>query len=650
MPLGDDPAIWLCSRRPSFVKTGDALPQQPWSDLDVAGLTSGYELMFDAAGTPYVAYSDAENSKKTSVMKFERGAWNPVGKRGFSVNEAEYIQLAFDAMNQPFIAFHRQTGDTKNRAIEIMRFENGEWVNVTSLAIPETSLSGISYFAVDSAGSLYVAYSEFIKDGKGAYRYSIMKYEKGEWISMKFPVLADSYSMVLDANEAPLVTYVEHVARFPDTIGRYSFMKYEKGAWTSAKAPSIDLKSWFYHLMIDATGSPVLLYQEPGRKVSMVRLQENGWSFSGTWEFTSSDTPVQTKINGKISLVYLVNARYRQVSALVLKGSEWIPWGVSNESIPPKGGVSGFSRENILSSNPSLALDASGVPYVAYIDGGNGNKMVVKKYENETWVSVGAPLFSFNSTLLVPSLAMGPSGVPYVAYLDDDDARHSSLWVKKLENNEWTSVGASLENSGGPPSLSFDFQGKPHMLYRQCAVNSQTGSRSAVMDLEDDVWIPRRKTDLLGELTRAALAMDSKGTPYMAYWEDYRALSVLKYEYGRWVSLGSPGMSSCSLCVISLALGPGDVPYVAFTDEDNKYRLSIKKFEHGKWIFVGHPGISSGKAVFPALAFNPAGAPIVFYVNAAADAQAGEPLFSIMKFQNGAWVSGGLLGNSFARN
>jgi hypothetical protein len=66
----------------------------------------------------------------------------------------------------------------------------------------------------------------------------------------------------------------------------------------------------------------------------------------------------------------------------------------------------------------SLALDSSGVPYVAYRDGANSNKATVMKYDSGSgWVPVGSAGFSAGQADDT-SLALDSSGVPYVAYTD----------------------------------------------------------------------------------------------------------------------------------------------------------------------------------------------------------------------------------------
>src|SRR4051812_41935190 len=68
-----------------------------WQNVGPAGFTSGAAqytvIAFDSSGAPYVAYRDAANGNKATVMKYTAGTWSIVGAAGFSAGTADYLSI-----------------------------------------------------------------------------------------------------------------------------------------------------------------------------------------------------------------------------------------------------------------------------------------------------------------------------------------------------------------------------------------------------------------------------------------------------------------------------------------------------------------------------------------------------------------------------
>jgi hypothetical protein len=105
-------------------------------------------------------------------------------------------------------------------------------------------------------------------------------------------------------------------------------------------------------------------------------------------------------------------------------------------------GTPGFSADIV--SDPTLALDAADVPYVAYTDAASDYKATVMRYNGTAWEVVGTPGFSAGYAN-TPSLALDAAGTPYVVYMDNEYASRVTVMRYVSSANE-----APVAYPGGP--------------------------------------------------------------------------------------------------------------------------------------------------------------------------------------------------------
>jgi hypothetical protein len=293
----------------------------------------------------------------------------------------------------------------------------------------------------------------------------------------------------------------------------------------------------------------------------------------------------------------------------------------------------------------SLALDANRVPYVAYMDRDDGQGSIMK-FEGRAWIPMMEPVSMREpvpgvpkNIWLFPSLTLDAAGMPYVVRME-----FNGFSVVKFEKGRWTFVGGSIPYSGWatPASLALDAKGIPYVAFAQ----RDQGNRFKllVLKLEGDKWVSVGEP-VFSQGMIPSLALDAAGVPYVAYLGMDKGISVMKFERGNWISVGKP--SPTPGLFPALALNRAGVPYVAYMN--GEYRLSVMKFEKGNWVSVGKPGFSSGW--FPTLALDAGGVPYVVYREKESLEMRDLKIFangviklSVMKFENGNWVSGGLPG------
>ncbi|MEN6490285.1 MAG: hypothetical protein ABFD66_15635, partial [Smithella sp.] len=128
-------------------------------------------------------------------------------------------------------------------------------------------------------------------------------------------------------------------------------------------------------------------------------------------------------------------------------------------------GSAGFSTG--VAANPSMALDSSGAPYVAYIDSSNSLKATVMKYNSVTsqWETVGSAFSAAKSSYT--SIVLDSSGTPYVAYQDGGNSNKATVMKYNSVTSKWETVGTAGFSAGRAsyPSIALDSSGTPYVAY-----------------------------------------------------------------------------------------------------------------------------------------------------------------------------------------
>ncbi|WP_353882572.1 InlB B-repeat-containing protein [Paenibacillus amylolyticus] len=66
------------------------------------------DMAFDSEGTPYVAYRDAADGNRVTVMKYENLDWRPVGSAGFSAGDVLQLDITIDSTDNIYVSYKEQ--------------------------------------------------------------------------------------------------------------------------------------------------------------------------------------------------------------------------------------------------------------------------------------------------------------------------------------------------------------------------------------------------------------------------------------------------------------------------------------------------------------------------------------------------------------
>ncbi len=281
-------------------------------------------------------------------------------------------------------------------------------------------------------------------------------------------------------------------------------------------------------------------------------------------------------------------------------------------------GATGFSAG--VSAYPEIKV-YNGTPYVVYVDDSLG-RVVVKKFNGTSWVDVGGGVVSPGGST-VPSLFIDDSGTPYVAYGDYNSSAKTT--VKKFDGSSWVTVGSALFSPdwAGDPDI-FVENGTPYVAFN-------VSDKATVMKFDGSSWVAVGAASFSGYYSAFKSLFVYSGTPYIVYAEEnnnYKA-TVKKFDGSSWVTVGAQSFSASSAYYTNIYIDDG-VPYVVYADDSLGLKATVKKFDGSSWVTVGTAGFSGGYSQYVSLSFYNH-TPFISY----GDGSTGYA--NIMKYNGSAW-------------
>jgi hypothetical protein len=345
------------------------------------------------------------------------------------------------------------------------------------------------------------------------------------------------------------------------------------------------------------------------------------WDSVGNQGFSSgvvNYTSIAVNSSGTPYVAFIDGNVSYKATVMSYDGSSW--------SVVGTAGISGSS-----STYTSLALDKNDTPYVAYSNG--GNKAVVKKYNGSSWDTVGPGTGISKSTASYITLAFNKYNELYLAYKDFGISNKAVVRKYNTTTGNWDTVGVAgfTASSVSYLSLAFDTSGLPYVAYGDGSVSNKL----SVMRDSSNNWVHVGTTGVsTGTSLYTSVRIDTNNIPYVAY-EDGGSgnkATVMQYSGGSWSVVGSAGFSANTATQINMYFDSHNTPYVSYRDGSLSNKATVKQYGGGSWSTVGSAGFSASGANYMSMCIDGSNNLYVSYEDFSKSTKA-----TVMKYTADTW-------------
>ena len=416
-------------------------------------------VYLDKSGNPYIVWEDSSTGNSNIYfLKWDGTEWvdaDGSGQESKNISDnteaSGYPSICLDSLGNPHVAWHNHDYASFNNEIYYLKWdgEKKEWVDADgsgqeSINISKTQWA--SYYpslCLDSSGNPHIAWKDFISENNYDIYYLKWDDVKKEWVDT-------------------------------DGSGRESINVSTNTTYSGV--PS---------LSIDNSGNPHIAWMDSDSNYEIYYLKwddvKKGWvdaDGSGQESINVSSSTVDSKYLS-FCLDSLGNPHIAWDEETTTANHEiyYLKWDdVKKEWVDADG--SGKEQINISDNSghsgyPSLRLDISGNPHIAWFDRTPGSpEIYYLKWNGTAWVDVdgsGEELRNISNTSgdsTVPSLYLDSSGNPHIAWRDNTSGNDEIYYLKWniAPTLSWTGesnyTADGLHPEAGYPNTDFVYRVK----------------------------------------------------------------------------------------------------------------------------------------------------------------------------------------------
>ena len=333
-------------------------------------------------------------------------------------------------------------------------FAESVWENVGNERFSPGEAFDIS-FTIDATGTPYIAYSDSGVDWSGYYGASVMKYNGSSWVdvgSREFSTAgAYDISIAIDSFGNPYVAYLDENSGYSAMVMKYNGLIWEE-LGTSGSGFSGG-EAGYTSLAIDNDNIPYVAYSDVensrGATVMKYSTSTDLWVNVGSVNFSDGRVDYTSLAIDDDNIPYVAyrdNINSDKITVMKYTGLGGSGW----EVVGDVGFSSGIGGRPISSDvyDISLAIDDN-IPYVVYSDAGGSYEAMVMKYNGLAWEEVGTTGTGFSDgEAWYTSLDFDSNNIPYVAYSDDPNNEGATVMKYASTTDEWVNVGGTNFSNG----------------------------------------------------------------------------------------------------------------------------------------------------------------------------------------------------------
>ncbi|HXP51547.1 MAG TPA: hypothetical protein VN922_16440, partial [Bacteroidia bacterium] len=408
-------------------------------------------LAFNSSGTLYMAFTDGNYKGKATVMQYNGTNWVNVGTPGFSLSDADSIQLKISDHDTLYVAFKDWANSKK---LTVMKFNGINWVTIGTAGF--TKASGVCFsLAIDTTETPWVSFLDHSNNEKA----NLVKYTGGSWTNITpTHILNDSNYSCINFNSSGVPYFLYQTNFHVGDLARV--LKYDT-IWHEAGDTSLCESSGAESILSDDSGNVFISYFDYYKRATSVEECKHGtnsWTFVGKQAFASGVSVLTLDKQG-IPYVAFSDPVSGKASVMEFQDTAWVYIG------PPQ-----FTSGK--ASPYGIAVDAGGVPYIVMSDFNTGYYASVMKFNGTNWVYVDIPGFS-NITFQNIILGINKANNIYVTYNNKFQYYNGTHFVD-YSGKFYDSLSTEVL------SLTFDSLGSPYLTYHDqaglCSVSRYNGT------------------------------------------------------------------------------------------------------------------------------------------------------------------------------